>query len=158
LDTGQLDQQGHAGVRGSGGGEGSFELRHLGFGKRQRGEVGLNTHLFEHGHGQLLPPHLVRGREQITGWRHNACPVQGRMQPVARLRRQAAQFLALDDERAQIAHGRRWHPHPFEQACRQQLRERQRGFSIGLHGDLGDKGNVLRMNDHSRMHVLRSSS
>jgi hypothetical protein len=50
LNTGQLDEQGHAGVGSSSARERIFELRHLGFGKRQRREVGLNTRLFEHGH------------------------------------------------------------------------------------------------------------
>ncbi len=46
LDTGQLDQQGHAGVRGCCRRKGVFELRHLGLGKREGRQIRLDARVF----------------------------------------------------------------------------------------------------------------
>ncbi len=75
------------------------------------------------------------------------------MQAVARLRRQAAQLLALDDKRTQIAHGRRWDPHALEHAGSVQLGEREGSFGVGLDGHLGHQSDMLGMDHQHGLHV-----
>lgn len=151
--AGQLHQEGHALILGGEGFEQGFDVRALGLGAVEGGQIAVNAHLLGRGEVEVEPPIALGGAEGIAvGW-GEVVAVQDGVQAVFGLGGQLDHLGALGDEGAQFAHCLRRDPDAAEQAGGVQFGQTRGGDFVVHHRHTGDEFDVRRVYHRHRMDV-----